>query len=86
MSRGKTIRTSIEYVIVFSSGYWRNLWSSVNFMDKSLKSCTNAIHTGVVEIWNLNDTNKYLQSDRFKISMSHVVKDLAVPVSDASRG
>jgi hypothetical protein len=71
-------------------------------MDKSLKSCTNAIHTGVVEIWNLNDTdkvsspyfpffrlliwNQYLQSDRFKISMSHVVKDLAVPVRDASRG
>ncbi|KAI0279192.1 hypothetical protein BGY98DRAFT_970046, partial [Russula aff. rugulosa BPL654] len=55
-----------------------------DFIDKPLKSCVDVIHTGIVEIWNLNDTNGYLSSDRFKISMSHVVKDLIVPVHDAS--
>ncbi|KAI0276623.1 hypothetical protein BGY98DRAFT_984684 [Russula aff. rugulosa BPL654] len=54
-------------------------------MDKPLKSCVDVIHTGIVDIWNLNDTNRYLSSDQFKISMSHVVKDLAVPAHGASR-
>jgi hypothetical protein len=35
--------------------YWRQLWSSVNFDDHSLKSCVNIIHVDIVEIWNLND-------------------------------
>ena len=55
----------------------------------------NIIHNDVVEIWNLYDKcrvsslqllccltaqyNQYLSSNRFKIDMSHIVKDLAVP-------
>jgi hypothetical protein len=36
-------------------GYWRRLWSSVDFADHPLKSCVNIIHVDLVEIWNLND-------------------------------
>ena len=37
------------------SGYWRDLWSSRDFVDQSLKNCVNIIHDDIVEIWNLND-------------------------------
>jgi hypothetical protein len=40
------------------NGGWRNLCSSIYFMDKPLKSCVDVIHTGIVDIWNLNDTNR----------------------------
>ena len=41
--------------VVFS-GYWRNLWSSVDFADQTLKNCVKIIHDDIVEIWNLNDS------------------------------
>ncbi|KAF8266352.1 hypothetical protein EI94DRAFT_1733378 [Lactarius quietus] len=59
------------------SGYWRNLWSSLEFADQSLKNCVNIIHDDIVEIWNLNDKTRYLSSNKFKAKMSRVVKDLA---------
>ena len=37
------------------SGYWRSLWSSLDFADQLLKNCVNIIHDDIVEIWNLND-------------------------------
>jgi len=37
----------------------------------------NIIHIDIVDIWNLNDKTRYLTSDRFKVRMSHLVKDLA---------
>ena len=39
-------------------GYWRNLWSSLDFADQPLKSCVNIIHVDIVEIWNLCDKTK----------------------------
>jgi hypothetical protein len=39
----------------FPLGYWCNLWSSLNFTDQTLKNCLDAIHTEIVEIWNLYD-------------------------------
>jgi hypothetical protein len=42
------------------------------------------IHNDIVKIWNQDDRNRYLSSDQFKINMSHVVKDLAVPAGGAS--
>ncbi|KAF8469329.1 hypothetical protein DFH94DRAFT_232284 [Russula ochroleuca] len=65
----------------FPLGYWRSLWSSLDFADQPLKSCVNIIHVDIVEIWNLYDRNRYLSSNQFKINMSHVVKDLAVPTA-----
>ena len=57
----------------------------------------NVIHTDIVEIWNMRDRAKvsssrlstvlaahkyqYLSSAGFKETMSHIVKDLAGPVS-----
>ncbi|KAH8985726.1 hypothetical protein EDB86DRAFT_3246299 [Lactarius hatsudake] len=67
------VQASIE---VGRSGYWRRLWSSVDFADHSLKSCVNTIHADLVETWNLNDKTRYLSSDEFKAKMSHLVKDL----------
>ncbi|KAF8267151.1 hypothetical protein EI94DRAFT_1802156 [Lactarius quietus] len=58
-------------------GYWRSLWSSLDFADQTLKNCVKIIHDDIVEIWNMNDRNRYLSSDRFKVKMSHLVKDLA---------
>ena len=40
---------------VTMSGYWRSLWSSLDFADQSLKNCVNILHDDIVEIWNLND-------------------------------
>ena len=37
------------------SGYWRSLWSNLDFVDNSLKNCLKIIHDDIVEIWNLND-------------------------------
>jgi hypothetical protein len=84
----------------FPLGYWRSLWSSLDFADQRLKSCMDVIHIDIVEIWNLYDKNRvsscqmpccliaqqnqYLSSNQFKIYMSHVVKDLAVPAGGAS--
>ena len=42
-------------IAVIMSGYWRDLWSSRDFVDQSLKNCVNIIHDDIVEIWNLND-------------------------------
>jgi hypothetical protein len=42
----------------FPLGYWRNLWSSLDFADQPLKSCVNIIHVDIVEIWNLCDKTK----------------------------
>jgi hypothetical protein len=36
-------------------GYWRNLQSSLDFVDQTLESCVNVLHVDIVEIWNLND-------------------------------
>ncbi|KAH9170085.1 hypothetical protein EDB89DRAFT_1908087 [Lactarius sanguifluus] len=73
VSPGIVVQASIE---VGRSGYWRWLWSSVDFADHSLKSCVNIIHADLVETWNLNDKTRYLSSDDFKTKMSHLVKDL----------
>jgi hypothetical protein len=42
----------------FLLGYWRSLWSSLDFADQPLKSCVNIIHIDIVEIWNLYDKNR----------------------------
>ena len=42
----------------FSSGYFRNLWSRLDFAGKPLKSCVDVLPIGIVEIWNLNGTNR----------------------------
>ena len=42
----------------FRLGYWRSLWSSLDFADQPLKSCVNIIHVDIVEIWNLYDRNR----------------------------
>jgi hypothetical protein len=36
-------------------GYWRGLWSNLDFADQTLKDCVSIIHDDIVEIWNLND-------------------------------
>ncbi|KAN0138726.1 hypothetical protein V8E53_003714 [Lactarius tabidus] len=86
------IQASIAYVVFVSpltvlivcshprvgqNRYWRSLWSSPDFANHTLKDCINVIHSDIVEIWNLNDITGYLSSDRFKVKMSHIVKDLA---------
>ncbi|KAI9456385.1 hypothetical protein BJY52DRAFT_1381630 [Lactarius psammicola] len=76
------IQASIE---VGRSRYWRNLWSSLDFADQTLKNCVNIIHVDIVEVWNLNDRTRYLSSDKFKAKMSHLVKDLAGS-TDATSG
>ena len=53
-----TPRTSQFREIDLLSGYWRNLYSRVDFMDKPLKSCVDVIHAGIVDLWNLNDANR----------------------------
>ena len=42
----------------FRIGYWRDLWSSVDFTEKPLKDCLNVIHKDIIEIWNLNDRTR----------------------------
>ena len=41
----------------FPLGYWRNLWSSLDFADQPLESCLNIIHTDIVETWSLYEKN-----------------------------
>jgi hypothetical protein len=41
----------------FPLGYWRDLWSSLDFADQPLKSCVNIIHIDIVDKWNLYDRN-----------------------------
>ena len=45
-------------ISVTMSGYWRSLWSSLDFADQTLKNCVNIIHVDVVEIWNMNDKTR----------------------------
>ncbi|KAN0114152.1 hypothetical protein V8E52_006950 [Russula decolorans] len=80
-SRDITIQASIE---IGRRRYWRSLRSSLEFVDQPLKSCVNIIHVDIIEIWNLYDRHKYLSSNQFKINMSHVIKDPAIPASSTS--
>ncbi|KAF8265742.1 hypothetical protein EI94DRAFT_1734896 [Lactarius quietus] len=75
------IQASIE---VGRSQYWRNLWSSLDFANQTLKNCVNIIHDDIVEIWNLNDKARYLSSNKFKAKMSRLVKDLAASANSTS--
>jgi hypothetical protein len=84
-SRDITIQAIQASIELGRSRYWRDLWSSLDFADQPLKSCVNIIHIDIVDKWNLYDRNGYLSSDQFKINMSHVVKDLAVPTDGASQ-
>ncbi|KAH8985737.1 hypothetical protein EDB86DRAFT_3083324 [Lactarius hatsudake] len=81
VSPGIVVQASIE---VGRSGYWRRLWSSVEFADHTLKSCVNIVHVDLVEIWNLNDKARYLSSDEFKAKMSHLIQDLVGPAGMTS--
>ncbi|KAF8492153.1 hypothetical protein F5888DRAFT_1806885 [Russula emetica] len=65
------------------SEYWRSLRSSPDFAEQPLKSCVNVIHIDIIKIWNLYDRRRYLSSNQFKMNMSHVVKDLAMPAGGA---
>ena len=83
----------------FPLGYWRNLWSNLDFADKPLKDCVNLIHDDIVKIWDPDgriklvasvalvltaQQNQYISSKQFKINISHIVKDLAVTAGGAS--
>ena len=91
-----TWRTQGNFLqIRFLLGYWRSLWSSMDFVDQPLKNCVKAIHADIVEIWNMDDKtkvsapchyrlvaahrNQCLMSPEFMVTMSHIVKDLAGP-------
>jgi hypothetical protein len=59
-------RRSREYIVLtdnpilttcFSLGYWRNLWSNLDFADKPVKDCVNVIHIDIIKIWDLDDRN-----------------------------
>ena len=43
------------YRFIFLLGYWRSLWSSMDFADQTLKNCVKAIHADIVELWNMDD-------------------------------
>jgi hypothetical protein len=86
---------------LFPLGYWRTLYSNLEFADQPLKSCVNIIHVDIIDIWNLYDRhrvssppwrfvitvqrNQYLSSNEFKINMSHVIKDPTIPSTSSSR-
>ncbi|KAN0136738.1 hypothetical protein V8E53_005508 [Lactarius tabidus] len=76
------IQATIE---VGRNRYWSSLWLRPDFAHKTLKNCVKIIHLDIVEIWNMNDKNKYLSSDDFQAELSHLVKDLARP-SNVSLG
>jgi len=73
VNRGLVLQASIE---VGQSRHWRDLSSRVDFAYHPLKTSVNIIHVDLVEIWNLNDETRYLSSDEFKASMSHLIRDL----------
>ena len=54
MSTWQTEANSYMYIL----GYWRSLWSSMDFADQTLNNCVNIIHTDIVEIWNMNDRTR----------------------------
>ena len=61
-------------------GYWRGLWSSLDFADQPLKDCVNVIHTDIVEIWNLKDRNKVSSLPSFLlVSFTHRDQHLSEP-------
>ena len=80
--------------IDFSSGQWRNLWSpGLEFAEKRLKNFVDVIHTGIVEIWNLNDTNgvsshfpDFSVPHRESVFVKRPIQDMHVPRRQRSRG
>ena len=75
-------------------GYWRNLWSSLDFIDQPLKSCVDIIHVDIVEIWNLYDKNRvsspqlpcYITAQRSteSVSVQQPIQDKYVPCCQRS--
>ncbi|KAN0136293.1 hypothetical protein V8E53_005898 [Lactarius tabidus] len=80
----RCIRVYFNIVVVLS-GYWRTLWDSRHFAGQTLKDCVDIIHFDIVEIWNLNDEDRYLSGNIFKVKMSHLVKDLAVSFNNTNK-
>jgi len=74
------IQASIE---IGRSRYWRSLWSSHDFTDQPLKNCIDVVHTDIVDVWRLRDSDGYLLSTEFKTKMSNLVKTLAEPLTTA---
>ncbi|KAI0276087.1 hypothetical protein BGY98DRAFT_987906 [Russula aff. rugulosa BPL654] len=64
-------------------GYWRSLWSSHDFADQPLGNCIDVVHTDIVDVWKLRDSDGYLSSTEFKTKMSDLVKTLAEPLTTA---
>lgn len=73
-------------------GYWRNLGSSRDFTNHTLKSCVNVIHEDIISVWNFDDRdsvghsfmssvlyaegNQYLLSGEFRSMMTNLVGDM----------
>lgn len=74
------IQASIE---IGRSRYWRSLWSSHDFADQPLENCTDVVHTDIVDVWRLRDSDGYLLSTEFKTKMYNLVKTLAEPLTTA---
>ncbi|KAN0136280.1 hypothetical protein V8E53_005885 [Lactarius tabidus] len=69
-----TIQASIE---VGRYRYWCSLGSSQAFTGQTLESCVNVIHEDIINVWNFEDTERYLLNRDFKARMTRLVGDLA---------
>ena len=70
----------------FPLGYWRNLWSNLDFADKPLKDCVNLIHDDIVKIWDPNGRNKVgcfscpcFNCSTESVYLKHAIHDKHIP-------
>ena len=70
----------------FALGFWRNLWSSLDFADKPVKDCVNLIHIDIIKIWDLDDRSgvssfgcPYFNCSTESVSVKQPIQNKYVP-------
>lgn len=52
-----TIRTDL-FIHAFCVEYWRAITSGISFNNQRMITCANAIHTDIIDIWNIRDLDE----------------------------
>ncbi|KAI6008052.1 hypothetical protein EDC04DRAFT_3146517 [Pisolithus marmoratus] len=53
--------------------YWQALGSSTNFLGYKMEDCLHVIHVDIVSVWNFYDPCRYLNSEKFRNLIMHMV-------------
>ncbi|KIK01796.1 hypothetical protein K443DRAFT_6595 [Laccaria amethystina LaAM-08-1] len=60
-------------IAVGKKRYWLGLAASVNFPGKTIEACLKVLHVDIIQVWNIQDDCRYLESKELKKLMIELV-------------